>query len=110
MTLPSWVVKHPQGNHQGAPRTPPRTHVSFWGKNGRLQCVILFCSLSSLQAFVLLSDLLLIFGPQLTDGEHPVLQELVFQPESALQSQLSGFLMDRVFNHSQAPEDGVHYP
>ncbi|XP_029141815.1 cohesin subunit SA-3 [Protobothrops mucrosquamatus] len=58
------------------------------------------------QAFVLLSDLLLIFGPQLTDGGHPVLQELVFQPESALQSQLSGFLMDRVFfNHSQAPED-----
>ncbi|KAK9405105.1 cohesin subunit SA-3 [Crotalus adamanteus] len=62
------------------------------------------------QAFVLLSDLLLIFGPQLTDRGHPVLQELVFQPESALQSQLSGFLMDRVFNHSQAPEDGVHYP
>ncbi|XP_039198385.1 cohesin subunit SA-3 isoform X4 [Crotalus tigris] len=57
------------------------------------------------QAFVLLSDLLLIFGPQLTDRGHPVLQELVFQPESALQSQLSGFLMDRVFNHSQAPED-----
>ncbi|KAM3840965.1 cohesin subunit SA-3 [Vipera latastei] len=57
------------------------------------------------QAFVLLSDLLLIFGPQLTDGGHSVLQELVYQPESALQSQLSGFLMDRVFNHSQAPDD-----
>ncbi|XP_034280018.1 cohesin subunit SA-3 isoform X1 [Pantherophis guttatus] len=57
------------------------------------------------QAFVLLSDLLLIFGPQLTDGGHSVLQELVYHPESALQSQLAGFLMDHVFNHSQAQDD-----
>lgn len=59
---------------------------------------------------MLLSDLLLIFGPQLTDGGDPVLQELVYHPESALQSQLAGFLMDHVFNHSQAQDDGVHYP
>ncbi|XP_032074548.1 cohesin subunit SA-3 [Thamnophis elegans] len=57
------------------------------------------------QAFVLLSDSLLIFGPQLTDGGHPALQELVYHPESALQSQLAGFLMDHVFNHSQAHDD-----
>ncbi|XP_063152835.1 cohesin subunit SA-3 [Candoia aspera] len=57
------------------------------------------------QAFVLLSDLLLIFGPQLTDGGHHVLLELVYHPESALQSQLAGFLMDHVFNHSQAQDD-----
>ncbi|XP_063002284.1 cohesin subunit SA-3 [Elgaria multicarinata webbii] len=57
------------------------------------------------QAFVLLSDLLLIFGPQLArGGSHgPVLQGLVYRAESALQSQLAGFLVDRVFNHSQAP-------
>ncbi|KAG8131425.1 hypothetical protein E2320_009365, partial [Naja naja] len=54
------------------------------------------------QAFVLLSDLLLIFGPQLADGGQ---QELVYQPECALQSQMAGFLMDHVFNHSQAQDD-----
>ncbi|ETE60106.1 Cohesin subunit SA-3, partial [Ophiophagus hannah] len=54
------------------------------------------------QAFVLLSDLLLIFGPQLADGGQ---QELVYQPESALQLQMAGFLMDHVFNHSQAQDD-----
>ncbi|KAJ6655567.1 hypothetical protein lerEdw1_005038 [Lerista edwardsae] len=54
------------------------------------------------QAFVLLSDLLVIFGPQLTRGGLEGLQELVYQAEASLQSQLAGFLMDRVFNHVQA--------
>ncbi|KAJ7332324.1 hypothetical protein JRQ81_014504 [Phrynocephalus forsythii] len=56
------------------------------------------------QAFVLLSDLLLIFGPQLTQGGRQELQVLVYRPEPSLQSQLAGFLLDRVFNHGQAQE------
>ncbi|XP_067412975.1 cohesin subunit SA-3 [Emydura macquarii macquarii] len=53
------------------------------------------------QAFVLLSDLLLVFSPQLARGGREALQLLVFQPEVALQSQLAGFLMDHVFNHAE---------
>ncbi|XP_054836474.1 cohesin subunit SA-3 [Eublepharis macularius] len=56
------------------------------------------------QAFVLLSDLLLIFGPQLAQGGQEVLQALVYQAEPALQSQLAGFLMDHIFSPAQAPE------
>ncbi|XP_074838987.1 cohesin subunit SA-3 [Carettochelys insculpta] len=54
------------------------------------------------QAFVLLSDLLLVFSPQLARGEREALELLVYQPEVALQSQLAGFLMDHVFNHAEA--------
>ncbi|XP_043359588.1 cohesin subunit SA-3 isoform X5 [Dermochelys coriacea] len=53
------------------------------------------------QAFVLLSDLLLVFSPQLTRGEREALELLVYRPEVALQSQLAGFLMDHVFNHAE---------
>ncbi|XP_065426656.1 cohesin subunit SA-3 isoform X15 [Chrysemys picta bellii] len=53
------------------------------------------------QAFVLLSDLLLVFSPQLAQGEREVLELLVYRPEVALQSQLAGFLMDHVFNHAE---------
>uniref|UniRef100_A0ABM5G4Q1 Cohesin subunit SA n=1 Tax=Pogona vitticeps TaxID=103695 RepID=A0ABM5G4Q1_9SAUR len=56
------------------------------------------------QAFVLLSDLLLIFGPQLAQGGRQELQALMHRAEPSLQLQLAGFLMDRVFNHSQDQE------
>ncbi|XP_077192311.1 cohesin subunit SA-3 isoform X3 [Paroedura picta] len=56
------------------------------------------------QAFVLLSDLLLIFGPQLARRGQEVLQVLVCKAEPALQSQLAGFLMDHIFSHTEACE------
>ncbi|XP_047568988.1 cohesin subunit SA-3 isoform X2 [Lutra lutra] len=66
------------------------------------------------QAFVLLSDLLLVFSPQMILGGRDFLRPLVFFPEATLQSELASFLMDHVFiqpgelgsGHSQ--EDHVH--
>lgn len=52
----------------------------------------------SLQAFVLLSDLLLIFSPQMIVGGRDFLKPLVFLPEATLQSELASFLMDHVFS------------
>ncbi|XP_006896645.1 PREDICTED: cohesin subunit SA-3 [Elephantulus edwardii] len=49
------------------------------------------------QAFILLSDLLLIFSPQMITGGREFLRPLVFSPEATLQSELASFLMDRVF-------------
>uniref|UniRef100_A0A8C9HRY4 Cohesin subunit SA n=1 Tax=Piliocolobus tephrosceles TaxID=591936 RepID=A0A8C9HRY4_9PRIM len=49
------------------------------------------------QAFVLLSDLLLIFSPQMIVGGRDFLRPLVFFPEATLQSELASFLMDHVF-------------
>lgn len=49
------------------------------------------------QAFVLLSDLLLIFSPQMVVGGRDFLRPLVFFPEATLQSELASFLMDHVF-------------
>ncbi|KAJ8798835.1 hypothetical protein J1605_016638, partial [Eschrichtius robustus] len=49
------------------------------------------------QAFVLLSDLLLIFSPQMIVGGREFLKPLVFIPEATLQSELASFLMDHVF-------------
>ncbi|XP_066236029.1 cohesin subunit SA-3 [Saccopteryx leptura] len=49
------------------------------------------------QAFVLLSDLLLIFSPQMVTGGRDFLSPLVFFPEATLQSELASFLMDHVF-------------
>lgn len=56
--------------------------------------IILF---PSQQAFVLLSDLLLIFSPQMIVGGRDFLRPLVFFPEATLQSELASFLMDHVF-------------
>ncbi|XP_058536700.1 cohesin subunit SA-3 [Ochotona princeps] len=50
------------------------------------------------QAFVLLSDLLLIFSPQMIVGGRDFLKPLVFLPEATLQSELASFLMDHVFS------------
>ncbi|KAF6127473.1 stromal antigen 3 [Phyllostomus discolor] len=49
------------------------------------------------QAFVLLSDLLLIFSPQMIVGGRDFLRPLVFVPEATLQSELASFLMDHIF-------------
>ncbi|KAK2506860.1 hypothetical protein MC885_009846 [Smutsia gigantea] len=49
------------------------------------------------QAFVLLSDLLLVFSPQMIVGGRDFLRPLVFFPEATLQSELASFLMDHVF-------------
>lgn len=64
----------------------------------------------SVQAFVLLSDLLLVFSPQLARGEREALELLVYRPEVALQSQLAGFLMDHVFNHAELVGSGAYSP
>ncbi|XP_070267605.1 cohesin subunit SA-3 [Myotis yumanensis] len=49
------------------------------------------------QAFVLLSDILIIFSPQMIVGGRDFLSPLVFLPEATLQSELASFLMDHVF-------------
>ncbi|NXV94032.1 STAG3 protein, partial [Calonectris borealis] len=50
------------------------------------------------QAFVVLSDLLLVFGPQLPRDGREALAPLVLLPDAGLQSQLAAFLMDHVFH------------
>ncbi|EHA98436.1 Cohesin subunit SA-3 [Heterocephalus glaber] len=52
------------------------------------------------QAFVLLTDLLLIFSPQMIAGGRDFLRPLIFFPEATLQSELASFLMDHVFLQS----------
>ncbi|XP_060223935.1 cohesin subunit SA-3 [Meriones unguiculatus] len=65
------------------------------------------------QAFVLLSDLLLIFSPQMIVGGRDFLRPLVFFPEATLQSELASFLMDHVFlqpgelGNGQSQEDHI---
>uniref|UniRef100_A0A8D2DXD9 Cohesin subunit SA n=1 Tax=Sciurus vulgaris TaxID=55149 RepID=A0A8D2DXD9_SCIVU len=49
------------------------------------------------QAFILLSDMLLIFSPQMILGGRDFLRPLIFFPEASLQSELASFLMDHVF-------------
>uniref|UniRef100_A0A8C8RX01 Stromal antigen 3 n=1 Tax=Pelusios castaneus TaxID=367368 RepID=A0A8C8RX01_9SAUR len=61
------------------------------------------------QAFVLLSDLLVVFSPQLVRGGREALQLLIYEPEVALQSQLAGFLMDHVFNHTELLGSGGYW-
>ncbi|XP_071656338.1 cohesin subunit SA-3 isoform X2 [Patagioenas fasciata] len=59
------------------------------------------------QAFVVLSDLLLVFGPQLAQDGRAALAPLLLPPNAGLQSQLAAFLMDHVFQHEPSPtEDG----
>ncbi|XP_045849496.1 cohesin subunit SA-3 [Meles meles] len=66
------------------------------------------------QAFVLLSDLLLVFSPQMILGGRDFLRPLVFFPEATLQSELASFLMDHVFiqpgelGSGRSQEDHVH--
>ncbi|KAF1399610.1 Cohesin subunit SA-3, partial [Spheniscus magellanicus] len=57
------------------------------------------------QAFVVLSDLLLVFGPQLLRDGREALAPLVLLPDAGLQSQLAAFLMDHVFHHTCSHEE-----
>lgn len=57
------------------------------------------------QAFVVLSDLLLVFGPQLPRDGREALAPLVLLPDEGLQSQLAAFLMDHVFHHACSHEE-----
>ncbi|KAM6106675.1 cohesin subunit SA-3 [Phoenicopterus ruber ruber] len=57
------------------------------------------------QAFVVLSDLLLVFGPQLPRDGREALASLVLLPDAGLQSQLAAFLMDHVFHHACSHEE-----
>ncbi|KAL1765233.1 cohesin subunit SA-3 isoform X1, partial [Sigmodon hispidus] len=65
------------------------------------------------QAFILLSDLLIIFSPLMVVGGRDFLKPLVFFPEATLQSELASFLMDHVFlqpgelGNGQSQEDHV---
>ncbi|XP_015263910.1 PREDICTED: cohesin subunit SA-3 [Gekko japonicus] len=107
-----WELAHLSNSTSSGP------HPSQVQLLGLKEKVASFCSLcqsclvdddSSVQeqAFVLLSDLLLIFGPQLARGGRKALEALVYQAESTLQSQLSGFLVDHVFSHAEASEMGA---
>uniref|UniRef100_G1PWV6 Cohesin subunit SA n=1 Tax=Myotis lucifugus TaxID=59463 RepID=G1PWV6_MYOLU len=58
------------------------------------------------QAFVLLSDILIIFSPQMIVGGRDFLRPLVFLPEATLQSELASFLMDHVFIQPGEMEPG----
>ncbi|KAK4805299.1 hypothetical protein QYF61_005927, partial [Mycteria americana] len=57
------------------------------------------------RAFVVLSDLLLVFGPQLPRDGREALAPLVLLPDAGLQSQLAAFLMDHVFHHACSHEE-----
>ncbi|NXE85845.1 STAG3 protein, partial [Cochlearius cochlearius] len=57
------------------------------------------------QAFMVLSDLLLVFGPQLPRDGREALAPLVLLPDTELQSQLASFLMDHVFYRAGSPEE-----
>ncbi|NXW11942.1 STAG3 protein, partial [Fregetta grallaria] len=57
------------------------------------------------QAFAVLSDLLLVFGPQLPRDGREALAPLVLLPDAGLQSQLAAFLMDHVFHHACSHEE-----
>lgn len=64
----------------------------------------------STQAYVLLSDHLLMFGPQLAQGGREALSSLVLRLDAGLQAQLAGFLMDHVFNHAEPMDAGRALP
>ncbi|XP_012808812.2 cohesin subunit SA-3 isoform X1 [Xenopus tropicalis] len=49
------------------------------------------------QAFVLLSDLLVIFGSPIAQEQRFYLQPLAYRPSLSLQAELAGFLLDNVF-------------
>ncbi|NWY57905.1 STAG3 protein, partial [Chionis minor] len=57
------------------------------------------------RAFMVLSDLLLVFGPQLPRDGRDALAPLVLLPDAGLQSQLAAFLMDHVFHHACSHEE-----
>ncbi|KAM4820558.1 cohesin subunit SA-3 isoform 2-T2 [Thomomys bottae] len=61
------------------------------------------------KAFIVLSDLLIIFSPQMIVEGREFLRPLVFFPETALQSELASFLMDHVFLQPEDTSSGHSY-
>nr|KAF6442458.1 stromal antigen 3 [Rousettus aegyptiacus] len=97
-----WTLTHLSGSGASQPVSPQKQLLNLKGR------MVAFCELCQSclsdvdpeiqeQAFVLLSDLLLIFSPQMTVGGRDFLRPLVFLPEATLQSELASFLMDHVF-------------
>ncbi|XP_023393299.1 cohesin subunit SA-3 isoform X6 [Pteropus vampyrus] len=97
-----WTLAHLSGSGASQPLSPQKQLLNLKGR------MVAFCELCQSclsdvdpeiqeQAFVLLSDLLLIFSPQMTVGGRDFLRPLVFLPEATLQSELASFLMDHVF-------------
>nr|KAF6491141.1 stromal antigen 3 [Molossus molossus] len=97
-----WTLTHLSGSGASQPMSPQKQLLSFKGR------MVAFCELCQSclsdvdpeiqeQAFVLLSDLLIIFSPQMIVGGREFLRPLVFLPEATLQSELASFLMDHVF-------------
>ncbi|XP_024907324.1 cohesin subunit SA-3 isoform X4 [Pteropus alecto] len=97
-----WTLTHLSGSGASQPLSPQKQLLNLKGR------MVAFCELCQSclsdvdpeiqeQAFVLLSDLLLIFSPQMTVGGRDFLRPLVFLPEATLQSELASFLMDHVF-------------
>ncbi|NXJ72574.1 STAG3 protein, partial [Rostratula benghalensis] len=76
-----------------------------WGgradRGDRLALSVSLCP----QAFTVLSDLLLVFGPQLPRDGREALAPLVLQPDADLQSQMAAFLMDHVFYDTGGQEE-----
>ncbi|XP_069502525.1 cohesin subunit SA-3 [Ambystoma mexicanum] len=58
------------------------------------------------QAFILLSDLLLMFSHQMTKSGQDFLQSLVYKPDASLQTELAGFLLDNVFIDLESEDTG----
>uniref|UniRef100_A0A8C4MK77 Cohesin subunit SA n=1 Tax=Equus asinus asinus TaxID=83772 RepID=A0A8C4MK77_EQUAS len=90
-----WTLTHVSGS--GASQV--NMGLSRGNRNGGACIFIpsLQATVSTEAAFVLLSDLLLIFSPQMIVGGRDFLRPLVFFPEATLQSELASFLMDHVF-------------
>ncbi|XP_040118455.1 cohesin subunit SA-3 isoform X1 [Oryx dammah] len=97
-----WTLTHISGSDASQSLSPQKQLLDLKGR------MVAFCELCQSclsdvdseiqeQAFVLLSDLLLIFSPQMTVGGREFLRPLVFIPEATLQSELASFLMDHVF-------------
>ncbi|XP_042826732.1 cohesin subunit SA-3 isoform X2 [Panthera tigris] len=97
-----WTLTHLSGSGASQPLSPQKQLLSLKDR------MVAFCELCQSclsdvaseiqeQAFVLLSDLLLIFSPQMIVGGRDFLRPLVFFPEATLQSELASFLMDHVF-------------
>ncbi|XP_068130150.1 cohesin subunit SA-3 [Hyperolius riggenbachi] len=89
---------------------PSQEEVSALKKKFRLFCSLCQSCLSDLhrsvreQAFILLSDLLVVFNDRLSRGELSHFQPLVYTPDLALQAELAGFLVDHVFTSAEEIE------
>ncbi|XP_054043779.1 LOW QUALITY PROTEIN: cohesin subunit SA-3-like, partial [Rissa tridactyla] len=100
-----WELSHLRG-----PRVPPEQLRSLKSRVAAC-CSLCQSCLSEAdagvreQAFAVLSDLLLVFGPQLPRDGREALAPLVLLPEAGLQSQLAAFLMDHVFNPTGSHEE-----